>query len=130
MATYITVGDVDEILGADWAPTEKKALAVMQANAYLTALGLCGVDLIALPAEVKIAGAQLAQVAASGKLYEQLTEGVMAAKTVKAGSVTTSRTYGSIDRSSSAAKPEGVQLALALLTPWRGNAFSFVVSRG
>lgn len=130
MATYITVADVDALLGSAWAPEEKKALAVMQANAYLTSLSLCGVDLIALPAEVKIAGAQLAQVAATGKLYEQQTEGVMAAKTVKAGSVTTSRTYGSLDRSSSAAKPEGVQLALALLTPWRGNPYSFVVNRG
>ncbi|TCT87605.1 protein singed [Pseudomonas sp. LP_4_YM] len=130
MATYITVADADAILGPNWAPDDKKAMAVAQANAYLTSLRLCGIDMDAVPEEVRQAGAQLAQVAATGKLYEQHTEGVMAAKTVKAGSVTTSRTYGSLDRTSASTKPEGVQLALALLTPWRGNPYSFVVNRG
>lgn len=130
MATYITVADVDALLGSAWAPEEKKALAVMQANAYLTSLGLVGIDMDAMPEEVKMAGAQLAQAAAVGTLYQQHTEGSLEAKTVKAGSVSTSRTYASLDRTIASAQPEAIQFALALLTPWRGNAFSFVVSRG
>ena len=53
MATYITVADVDEILGSTWAPDDKKAMAVAQANAYLTSLRLCGIDMDAVPEEVK-----------------------------------------------------------------------------
>lgn len=130
MAIYIIVADVDALLGSAWAHEEKKALAVMQANAYLTSLSLVGIDMDAMPEEVKQAGAQLAQAAAAGTLYQQHTEGVLEAKTVKAGSVSTSRTYASLDRTSASAQPEAIQFALALLTPWRGNAFSFLVSRG
>ena len=38
MAIYITVADVDTILGAVWAPAESKDEAVFEANAYLTAV--------------------------------------------------------------------------------------------
>ena len=130
MATYITVADVDAILEPSWAPDDKKAMAVAQANAYLTSLRLCGIDLSDIPEEVKQAGAQLALVASTGQLYQQHTEGSLEAKTVKAGSVSTSRTYASLDRSESSSQPEGVQFALALVSPWRCNPFSFAVDRG
>lgn len=129
MATYITVADVDAILGASWAPDDKKARAVLQANAYLTSLNLVGVDMDAIPEEVKQAGAELAVVAFEGKLYQQQTEGSLEAKTVKAGSVTTSKTFASIDTSKSTALPDGVQFALGLLAPWRVSGFSFNVYR-
>jgi len=129
MATYITVADVDAILGASWAPDDKKARAVLQANAYLTSLKLVGVDMDAIPEEVKQAGAELAVVASEGKLYQQQTEGSLEAKTVKAGSVTTSKTFASIDTSKSTALPDGVQFALGLLAPWRVSGFSFNVYR-
>ncbi|WP_236169778.1 protein singed [Pseudomonas atacamensis] len=129
MATYITVADVDAILGASWAPDDKKARAVLQANAYLTSLNLVGVDMGAIPEEVKQAGAELAVVASEGKLYQQQTEGSLEAKTVKAGSVTTSKTFASIDTSKSTALPDGVQFALGLLAPWRVSGFSFNVYR-
>ncbi|KPY52831.1 hypothetical protein [Pseudomonas syringae] len=129
MATYITVADVDAALGASWAPESQKARAVMQANAYLTSLSLAGVDMKAIPEEVVQAGAELAQVAASGKLYQQQTEGALASKTVKAGPVTTSKTFASIDTSKSTSLPDGLQFALALLAPWRSSAFSFNVYR-
>ncbi|MBS4081365.1 DnaT-like ssDNA-binding protein [Pseudomonas rustica] len=129
MATYITVADVDAILGASWAPDDKKARAVLQANAYLTSLSLVGVDMDAIPEEVKQAGAELAVVASEGKLYQQQTEGSLEAKMVKAGSVTTSKTFASIDTSKSTALPDGVQFALGLLAPWRVNGFSFNVYR-
>lgn len=130
MATYITVADVDAILGADWTTEDKKARAVLQANAYLTSLNLVGVDMDAIPEEVKQAGAELAVVASQGKLYQQHTEGSLEAKTVKAGSVTTSKTFASIDSSQATSLPDGVQFALGLLQPWRTSAFSFRVDRG
>ena len=129
MATYIIVADVDAILGQSWAAEEKKARAVMQANAYLTSLSLSGIGMEAIPEEVRQAGAELAITAAEGKLYQQRTEGSLEAKTVKAGPVTTSKTFGAIDSSKEAAQPEGVQLALALLAPWRSNPFAFSVHR-
>ena len=129
MATYITVADVDAILGSTWAPDDKKARAVLQANAYLTSLNLVGVDMDAIPDEVKQAGAELAVVASEGKLYQQHTEGSLEAKTVKAGSVTTSKTFASIDTSKSTALPDGVQFALGLLAQWRASGFSFNVYR-
>lgn len=130
MATYITAGEVDAILGPTWAPEESKEEAVFEANAYLTALNLVGIDMDDIPDDVKQAGARLAKCASQGKLYQQQTEGSLEAKTVKAGSVSTSKTFGSIDKTSTAAQPACVQLALALLTPWRSNPFAFRVSRG
>lgn len=130
MATYITVADVDAILGSDWASPELKDEAVFEANAYLTALNLVGIDMSNIPDDVKKAGARLAKCASQGKLYVQQTEGSLESKTVKADSVSTSKTFGSIDKSATAAQPACVQLALALLTPWRSNPFAFAVKRG
>lgn len=130
MATYITLADVDSILGSAWAPVESKDEAVFEANAYLTALNLVGIDMDDIPDDVKQAGARLAKCASQGKLYQQQTEGSLEAKTVKAGSVSTSKTFGSIDKTSAAAQPACVQLAMALLTPWRSNPFAFAVKRG
>lgn len=129
MATYITVADVDAILGADWAAEDKKARAVMQANAYVTSLNLVGIDMDAIPDEVRQAGAELAKVASEGKLYQQKTEGALEAKTVKAGSVSTSKTFASLDSSKIIAQPSDVQFALALLAPWRSSPFAFNVYR-
>lgn len=130
MATYITVADVDIILGPDWAAEELKGEAVFEANAYMTALNLVRIDMDNIPDDVKQAGARLAKCASQGKLYQQQTEGSLEAKTVKAGSVTTSKTFGSVDKTGTAAQPACVQLALALLTPWRSNPFAFAVRRG
>lgn len=130
MATYITVADVDSILGAGWAPGADKEEAVFEANAYLTSLNLVGIDMNYIPDDVKQAGARLSKCASQGKLYVQQTEGSLEAKTVKAGSVSTSKSFGSIDKTSTAAQPACVQLALSLLTPWRSNPFAFAVKRG
>jgi hypothetical protein len=130
MATYITVADVDAILGPDWEAPELKDEAVFEANAYLTALNLVGIDMDNIHDDVKQAGARLAKCASQGKLYQQQTEGSLEAKTVKAGSVSTSKTFGSIDKASTVAQPACVQLALALLAPWRSNPFAFAVKRG
>ncbi|HDS1692189.1 TPA: protein singed [Pseudomonas putida] len=130
MATYITVADVDSILGAGWAAAELKEEAVFEANAYLTSLNLVGIDMDDIPDDVKQAGARLAKCASQGKLYVQQTEGSLEAKTVKAGSVSTSKSFGALDKASTTAQPACVQLALSLLTPWRSNPFAFAVKRG
>ncbi|MFB1630167.1 protein singed [Pseudomonas sp. AP-1] len=130
MAIYITVADVDAILGPSWAGAELKDEAVFEANAYLTALNLVSIDMDNIPEEVEQAGARLAKCASQGKLYVQQTEGSLESKTVKADSVSTSKTFGSIDKAGSLAQPAAVQLALAILAPWRTNPFAFAVKRG
>lgn len=129
MTTYITVADVDELLGADWTTPEKKARAVMQANAYLTALNLQGI-IGATPDDVKQAGALLASAAAAGVLYRQQTEsGALTSKTVDADGVRVTKSYASSQSTSNTLLPADVQLALALLKPWRSNPLSFRVYR-
>ncbi|MFG0925944.1 protein singed [Pseudomonas sp. CJQ_8] len=130
MATYVTAADVDAFLGAGWAPDADKEEAVFEANAYLTALNLVGIDMSNIPDDVKKGGARLAKCASQGKLYVQQTEGSLESKTVKADSVSTSKTFGSIDKAGSLAQPAAVQLALAILAPWRSNPFAFAVKRG
>ena len=93
MTTYITVADVDEVLGADWTTADKKARAVLQANAYLTALNLQGIRDVP-PDEVKQAGAFLASASAAGVLYKQQVEsGALTSKTVDADGVRVTKSY-------------------------------------
>lgn len=129
MTIYITVADVDELLGPDWTDAEKKSAAVLQANAYMTALNLSGVPEPS-PDEVKQAGALLAKAAADGVLYQQQTEsGSLTSKTVEADGVKVSKSYASGQNSSTSLLPVDVQLALDLLRPWRVNPLSFRVYR-
>lgn len=124
---YVTVSEVDEILGADWADTSKKERAIQQANAYLTALNLAGIDPKAIPGEVKQAGAELSRCAAEGKLYQQQAQGAVISTNVKAGSVSSAKSFSEVDQSKQ--QPECVQFALALLSPWRGSSTGFNVYR-
>lgn len=129
MATYITAAEVDELLGAGWAESDKKARAVMQANAYLTALNLQGIT-GATPDDVKQAGALLASASAAGVLYRQQTEsGALTSKTVDADGVRVTKSYASSQSTSNTLLPADVQLALALLKPWRSNPLAFRVYR-
>jgi hypothetical protein len=129
MTTYITVADVDDILGASWADEAVKPKSVLQANAYLTALNLQGVT-GAAPDDVKQAGAYLASAAATGTLYKQQTEsGSLVSKSVDADGVKVSKTYASGQSSATSLLPADVQLALALLQPWRSNPLAFRVYR-
>lgn len=129
---YITVADVDSILGADWAADDKaKVKAVLMANAWLNAQNLHGIDPDNIPDDVKMAGAYVASVAAAGNLYVQReNSGVLASESVKAGSVEVSESYytgGSIN-SASLLDPD-LQLALDLLAPYRSNPLKFRVYR-
>ncbi|AEA70182.1 Conserved hypothetical protein [Pseudomonas brassicacearum subsp. brassicacearum NFM421] len=113
MTDFITVADVDALLGPDWAGTGDPVLAVAMANAWLTAkINRPVAD--PTPEAIKLAGAQVAKEAAAGKLYTS-TQKEVQSKTVSAQSGTSvSKTYvtGSTDQSA------GVNFAMALLAPW------------
>lgn len=92
MATYITVADVDAILGPDWVVPELKDESILR--------GECLPDCAQpgrhrhgrYPGDVKQAGARLAKCASQEALLQQ-AEGSLEAKTVKAGSVSTSKSW-------------------------------------
>lgn len=125
MATYITVADVDELLGPGWAGVGDPAMSVMQANAWLTSKIKRPVP-AEVPAEIKQAGAQAAKVASTGGLYKS-TERETVSEMVSATSGTSvSETYvqGSVALSA------GENFALALISPWTTGTNSIPMVRG
>ena len=60
---FITIADVDTILGADWTTADKKADSVFKANAWLSAKKFCK-SLDPMPEPIKQAGAYLAKLSA------------------------------------------------------------------
>ena len=109
MTDFITVADVDALLGPDWAGTGDAVLAVTMANAWLTAKITRPVPDPA-PGEIKLAGAQVAKEAAAGRLFTAEDREVVSTS-VTAGPVTSSKSYA---KGISAAE----SFALALLVPW------------
>ena len=125
MATYITVADVDELLGPGWAGAGDPVLSVMQANAWLTSKIKRPVP-AEVPAEIKQAGAQVAKVSSTGGLYKS-TDRETVSETVSATSGTSvSETYvqGSVALSA------GENFALALISPWTTGTNSIPMVRG
>ncbi|MCG8291958.1 hypothetical protein [Pseudomonas entomophila] len=113
MTNFITVADVDQELGQGWAGDGDAVLAVTMANAWLTANIKRPVP-DPVPDAIVTAGAQVAKLAAAGKLYKD-TQREVQSKTVSAQAGTsTSKTYvaGSVDRSA------GENFALDLIAPW------------
>ena len=91
---FVTITEVDTILGDSWTTQDKKATAVNQANVWLSAKKFCsGVDPI--DESIKQAGAYLAQLSANGKLYETQADGVVTEKRVKADTVEVQKKYAS-----------------------------------
>lgn len=91
---FVTIDDVDTILGGTWTTQDKKAMAVNQANVWLSAKKFCkGLDPIA--DDLKQAGAYLAQLSSTGKLYEAQADGVVVEKKVKADTVEVQKKYAS-----------------------------------
>lgn len=113
MTDFITVADVDQALGQGWAGDGDAVLAVSMANSWLTAKIKRPVP-DPVPDAIVTAGAQVAKLAAAGKLYKD-TQREVQSKTVSAQAGTsTSKTYvaGSVDRTS------GENFALDLIAPW------------
>lgn len=120
---YITVAQVDALLGAGWAGTGDPARAVLMANTWLSAKPLPAFEEV--PAAVVQAGAEIAREAASGALYGASETGVLS-KSVEAGGVSSSKTYSSSARTVTA----GEVFALALLAPLLGPAGQIKLVRG
>lgn len=130
MITYITVADVDEILGPDWTTPDKKDNAVFMANVWLNSLNL-NVCPDNIPEDVKTAGAYAAKAAVNGGLYQQKTDsGVITSKLVKADNVSVSKTFADLATNSSSLLDPSLQIALALLKPYGINSNQIRVYRG
>lgn len=115
MTIYITVEQVDTLLGPNWAPDDQKARAVLMANTWLTNLGLPEFDPV--PDDVIQAGAEIAREAAAGNIYGSKETGVLS-KSVDADGVSSSKTYSESSRSISG----GESFALALLAPYLNSS--------
>ena len=80
---FVTIEDVDTILGDTWATQDKKALSVQDANDWLNGMKLCkGLDPIA--DSIKRAAAYLSRLSSQDLLYATQTDGVVTEKTVSA----------------------------------------------
>ena len=124
MTDFITVADVDQALGQGWAGDGDAVLAVSMANAWLTAKIKRPVP-DPVPNAIVTAGAQVAKLAAAGKLYKD-TQREVQSKTVSAQAGTsTSKTYvaGSVDRSA------GENFALDLIAPWIRRSGTVMLKR-
>jgi len=111
MNDYVSVQDVNALLGMSWAAADKKPRAVMVANVWMTNLGLR--DVTPLPDEFKQAGAEIAREAAEGRIYGAKETGVLS-QSVQAGDVSSSKSFSHTAKVYTA----GESLALALLKPW------------
>lgn len=123
MTIYITVEQVDALLGPTWAPDDQKARAVLMANTWLTNLGLPEFDPV--PDDVVQAGAEIAREAAAGNIYGSKETGVLS-KSVDADGVSSSKTYSESSRTISA----GESFALALLAHYLNSSGQTKIVRG
>ncbi|OIX96220.1 protein singed [Serratia fonticola] len=130
MTTFITVADVDELLGPDWTDASKKELSVLMANAWMTNLNLriCADE---IPENVKLAGAYAALAAANGGLYQQKSDsGVVTSKSVDADGVSVSKSFAELATNSASLLDSNLQLALAMLRPYGASTSQIRVVRG
>ncbi|HCN47076.1 MAG TPA: hypothetical protein DIT18_16655 [Pseudomonas sp.] len=124
MTDFITVADVDQKLGQGWAGTGDAVLAVSMANAWLTARIKRAVPEL-VPDAIASAGAQVAKLAAEGKLYKDTGKEVLS-KTVSAQAGTsTSKTYAEGSVELSAAE----NFALDLIAPWVRRSGTVMLKR-
>ena len=99
---------------ANWASSGNANLSVMLANAWLDSKKLPVFEIA--PPDVLMAGALIAQSIAKGEMYQGRTEGVVVSKSVKAGDVSSSKTYASGNDGEPISQAE--QQALLLLAPY------------
>lgn len=123
---YVTVQDVDDALGSDWASEDEKARYIAMANAYITSHRVSITEPV--PDDVVLAGVELAKAASSDELYSQKTEGLLTKKRVKADTVESEKQYADVSYFGAyAGLPSGVQFALAILDQYKAVAMSITV---
>lgn len=136
MITYITVADVDALLGSTWTDESKKAKSVLMANTWMNGLNLkmpCdkATHEVIIPDDVKLAGAYASLAAANGGLYQQKTSsGVLTSESVDADGVSVSESYAELATNSTSLLDSDLQLALAMLKPYGANTSQIRLVRG
>lgn len=113
---YVTSTTIATSLNdVDWSALGNETLAVLMANAWLNQHRLpTYTDVV--PNEILVAGAYIAQEVIAGNMYQGRKDGLITSKSVKAGSVSSSKTYASgVDGQAISA---GEQMALALIAPF------------
>lgn len=113
---YVTSTTIAASLNdVDWAALGSETLAVLMANAWLNQHRLpTYTDVV--PEQILAAGAYIAQEVIAGNMYQGRKDGLITSKSVKAGSVSSSKTYASgVDGQAISA---GEQMALALIAPY------------
>ena len=115
MTDFITVAQVDSLLGVEWTTEDKKPRAVLMANTWLTER--VRQEFSEVPDAIVQAGAEVAREAALGTLYgAQAREILSETKTVDVVSKSTTHAQGSSTISA------GESFALALLKPYMGGS--------
>ena len=89
---FVTIADVDAILGVDWATEDKKSMAVNQANVWLSNKNFC-IGINPISESLKQAGAYLASLSSKGTLYVSRADGLVTEKTVKADTVQVTKKF-------------------------------------
>ena len=113
--SYLSIETVTASLNdANWAANGDGHLSVMLANAWLSSKSLPNFEIV--PVDILMAGALIAQSIAKGEMYQGRTEGVVVSKSVKAGDVSSSKTYASGTDGEPISQAE--QQALLLLAPY------------
>ena len=90
---FITTTDVDAILGSTWTTEDKKALAVNQANVWLSTKSFCSGITPTVDDAIKQAGANLALLSSQNLLYVSRSDGVVTEKSIKADTVAVTKKY-------------------------------------
>ena len=100
----------------DWSATGNEAQAVLLANSWLNSHRLpTYTDNV--PEQILAAGAYIAQEVIAGNMYQGRKDGLITSKSVKAGSVSSSKTYASgVDGQAMSA---GESMALVLIKPFK-----------
>lgn len=90
---FITTTGVDTILGSTWTTEDKKALAVNQANVWLSSKSFCSGLTPTVDDAIKQAGANLALLSSQNLLYVSRSDGIVTEKSVKADTVAVTKKY-------------------------------------
>lgn len=113
---YVTIDTVTDVLGADWATSSDGNTAVLLANAWLNEKRLPLYDDV-VPDSILHAGAYIAKEVIAGNIYQGRKDGIVVSKSVKAGPVTSSKTYAA--GADGQALSAGESMALALIAPFK-----------
>lgn len=125
MPNFITVADVDALLGAGWAGSGDAVQAVTMVNAWLNSKIPRQVP-DPVPDEIKLAGAQIAKEAAAGNLYKASKREVLSTKVSAQAGTSTEKTFaeGSVELTA------GENYAAALIYKWTRRGSSLRLTRG